>query len=287
MFYSKFYPSNLETFASFCCSHCHLHSAFWQDSKLLLTAAPFKQQDRVHCSLPSPSILSYFGFLSEVWTTALTSNWYPSYHLLTCIVVAVVQSQSPIWLFCNSMSCSLPGSSVHVISQARKLEWVAIFFSRGSSWPKDQTSVSYIGRRIPYLWTTTEAHQPVYSYPNKLPQSPFWSWCSPIVLCIKCCITVPWSNKWGHTQSNPAGHNGSSECSWPFPTSYRVLVPGLACDITLHHCQSKSGSPCRYATQTSFVIPRSQGPSSIKFSPNIPDTEYHVFPSNYNDHTLL
>ena len=34
---------------------------------------------------------------------------------------------------CNPMYCSLPRSSVHVISQARILEWVAISFSRGSS----------------------------------------------------------------------------------------------------------------------------------------------------------
>ena len=35
-------------------------------------------------------------------------------------------------LFCNPMDCSPPGSSVHGISQARILEWVAISFSRGS-----------------------------------------------------------------------------------------------------------------------------------------------------------
>ena len=39
---------------------------------------------------------------------------------------------------------SLPGSSVHGISQARILEWVAIFFSSRSSQPKDQTRVSCI-----------------------------------------------------------------------------------------------------------------------------------------------
>jgi hypothetical protein len=33
----------------------------------------------------------------------------------------------------NPMNCSLPGSSVHGIFQARILEWVAIPFSRGSS----------------------------------------------------------------------------------------------------------------------------------------------------------
>ena len=37
----------------------------------------------------------------------------------------------------DSLDCSLQGSSVHGIFQARKLEWVAIPFSRGSSWPRD------------------------------------------------------------------------------------------------------------------------------------------------------
>ena len=40
---------------------------------------------------------------------------------------------------CNPMDCSLPGSSVLGILQARILEWVAIPFSRGSSRPGDQT----------------------------------------------------------------------------------------------------------------------------------------------------
>ena len=42
---------------------------------------------------------------------------------------------------CNPMDHSPPGSSVHGISQARILEWVAILFSRGSSRPRDQTQV--------------------------------------------------------------------------------------------------------------------------------------------------
>ena len=48
--------------------------------------------------------------------------------------VIVVQSCLTL---CNLMDCSLPGSSVHGILQARLLEWVAIFFSRGSSQPRD------------------------------------------------------------------------------------------------------------------------------------------------------
>ena len=55
------------------------------------------------------------------------------------------------------MDCSPPGSSVHGISQARILEWVAISFSRGSSRPRDQTCISCIGRRILYHWATWKA----------------------------------------------------------------------------------------------------------------------------------
>ena len=43
---------------------------------------------------------------------------------------------------CDPMDCSLPGSSVHGIFQARILEQVAISYSWGSSQPGDQTSVS-------------------------------------------------------------------------------------------------------------------------------------------------
>ena len=45
---------------------------------------------------------------------------------------------------CNPMDCSLPGSSVGGIFQARVLEWVATSFSRGSSQLGDWTRVSCI-----------------------------------------------------------------------------------------------------------------------------------------------
>ena len=56
------------------------------------------------------------------------------------------------------MDYSLSGSSVHEISQARTLEWVAISFSRGSSRLRDWTHVSCIGGWILYQWATREAH---------------------------------------------------------------------------------------------------------------------------------
>ena len=54
---------------------------------------------------------------------------------------------------CDPMDCSLTGSSVHGILQARILEWVAISSSRGSSRPRDRnhfSCVSCIGRQILY-----------------------------------------------------------------------------------------------------------------------------------------
>ena len=57
----------------------------------------------------------------------------------------------------NSMDCSLPVSSVCGILQARILEWIAISFSRGSSWSRDWTRVSCIAGRFFYHWATREA----------------------------------------------------------------------------------------------------------------------------------
>ena len=45
---------------------------------------------------------------------------------------------------CNIMDCSLSGSSVHGMLQARILEWVIMPFFRGSSRPRDQTHISYV-----------------------------------------------------------------------------------------------------------------------------------------------
>ena len=71
-----------------------------------------------------------------------------------CVYVCEVAQLCPtLW---DPMDCSIPGSSVHRIFQARVLEWVAISFSRESSQPSDQTQVSCIvGRRFT-IWATRE-----------------------------------------------------------------------------------------------------------------------------------
>ena len=74
-----------------------------------------------------------------------------------------VKSLNRVWL-CDPTDCTLPGSSVHGIFQAIVLEWIAISFSRGSSWPRDRTQVSCIVDRRFTIWATREVLEP----PGKL-----------------------------------------------------------------------------------------------------------------------
>ena len=76
--------------------------------------------------------------------------------LFVCVCVLVTQSCTALY---HPMDYSLlPGSSVHGILQARILEWVAILFSRGFCWPRDQTQVANIAGRVCTIWATREAH---------------------------------------------------------------------------------------------------------------------------------
>ena len=75
------------------------------------------------------------------------------------VQIAMLFTQSCPTL-CNLIDCSPPDSSVQGISQTRKLEWVAISFSRGSSLPRHWTWVSHIAGRFFIVWATREA-QPI------------------------------------------------------------------------------------------------------------------------------
>ena len=71
------------------------------------------------------------------------------------VKVLVIQFCPPL---CDPMDCSLSGSSVHGILQTRILEWVAIPFYRGSSWPRDWTQLSCVAGRLFTVWTTREGN---------------------------------------------------------------------------------------------------------------------------------
>ena len=66
---------------------------------------------------------------------------------------------------CKHTDCSPSDSSVHRISQKRILKWIAIHFSRWSSWPRDQTYVPCIAGRFFTIWATTAAIK--FAYNNK------------------------------------------------------------------------------------------------------------------------
>ena len=70
---------------------------------------------------------------------------------------------------CDPLNCSLPGSSVHGISQARILECIAISFSKGSSWPRDWTHES---RMAGGCFTTEPLGKPKTIYVIQASQKP-------------------------------------------------------------------------------------------------------------------
>ena len=79
----------------------------------------------------------------EEWPHLLHS-FPPAEEYLLSPPLLLLFSHSVMSNSCDPMDCSAPGSSVHGISQGRILQWVAIFSSRASSWPKDQTRISCI-----------------------------------------------------------------------------------------------------------------------------------------------
>ena len=119
---------------------------------------------------------------------------------------------------CNPMDYSPPGSSNLGIFQAKVLEWVAISFSRGSSWPRNRTWVSHtVGRHFYHL-----SHQGSLIIHLELKS------CShPDERCgfffFSCCKTSPkHAGSWW--QSLPPGRSISlptwEETSWNFLSSW-------------------------------------------------------------------
>ena len=86
----------------------------------------------------------------------LLSYWSPIVGIKQVKWKVLIAQSCPT--LCDPMDCSLPGSSVHGILQARMLEWVAMPFSRGSSWPRDWTWVSHVAAIFFTIWATREAH---------------------------------------------------------------------------------------------------------------------------------
>ena len=96
------------------------------------------------------SISWCFCVAFRVVFSGLSSNSLVSSLMIMYVCAKLLQTCLTL---CDPMNCSLPGSSVCGISQARILEWVAISSCKGSSRPRDWTcvsNVSCIGRQVLY-----------------------------------------------------------------------------------------------------------------------------------------
>ena len=109
-----------------------------------------------------------------VKSNGFTVYWFESFNVIMLITISkhtwmhtsemkvLVAQLCPT--LCNPMDCSLLGSSVYGISQARILEWVAIPFSRGSSQLWNWTCVSCTAGGLFPIWATREAHMCICMY---------------------------------------------------------------------------------------------------------------------------
>ena len=120
------------------------------------------------------------------------------------------------------MDCSLPGSSVHGIFQARILEWVAIPFSRGSYQSRDQTQVSCTGGGFLTIWATRDTLKALVKALVKAKKKKkkdtlsdnLWYFSSPGNL--RCCLRhETFIAKTGSNHSKPGKAGHFTRYSWP------------------------------------------------------------------------
>ena len=94
----------------------------------------------LNCPLKNPFLL----FLSYLPSASSFPFPFPDFLFSFFLLLAVCMlSHLSCVQLCELIDCSLPGFSVHGMSQAKILEWVAISSSRGSSQPRSRTCISY------------------------------------------------------------------------------------------------------------------------------------------------
>ena len=114
-----------------CFSHVWLFATLWTVCSQVPLSMGFPRQEH----------LSGFPFLLQQIFPTWGSNLC-LLCLLHCRQILYYSATGEAWIY--PVNCTLPGSSVHGISQARTLEWVSIFSSKRSSQPGDQTCVSCV-----------------------------------------------------------------------------------------------------------------------------------------------
>ena len=112
-----------------------------------------------YCSISRSGYTGLFMKINTVYGN-LSGFKLKIYAFSTCLSRVLCSVPQSCLTLCNPMASSPPGFSFNEISKARILEQVAIFYSRESSQPRDQTRfscISCIGRQILYHSATWEA----------------------------------------------------------------------------------------------------------------------------------
>ena len=163
-----------------------------------------------------------------------------------------MKSLSCVQLFATPWTISLPGFSIHGILQARIPGWVAISFSRGTSWPRNWTWVFCIAGRHFTLWATRElvavgrnpsntTHPPSTSTLLS-PSQKLWSQISLVVQWLRICL-----DHWRH-ELDPCSRK------IPHATRQQSLSPDAeTTESTL--CNMKSFATRKATTMRSPCLP--------------------------------
>ena len=118
-----------------------------------LVGSPCSPRDSQESS-PIPQFKSIDYLFMIKFCLAPSTTPTKEYILNLCVCVSSSVMSNYLW----PMDCNPRGSSVHGISQARILEWVAIPFFRVPSQPRDWTCISCIDKWILTIWATKEVH---------------------------------------------------------------------------------------------------------------------------------
>ena len=149
------------------------------------------------------------------------------------------------------MDCNLPGSSIHVIFQARVLEWVAISCPRGSFRPRDRTQVSSIAGRRFTIWATREVWSLLkFLSTESVMLSNHLILCHPLlplslvlpiirVFSSESALHIRWPNYWSFSFSNSSSNEYSSVISFWIDWFDLLAVQGTLKSL-LQHQSSKA-----------------------------------------------
>ena len=171
-------------------SHPSLDETLWSRKQILAW----------HCG-KSPGSESYtLMFKSQ---PLISSEIFRSYFFIWEIKIKI-SNRIVAWescpTLCDPRDYSLLGSSVHGILQTGILEWVAMPFSRGSSWSRDQTQVSCIAGRFFTIWATRKA-QLIYMKCIRQHLAQSWNKSSAIMAIRLLRIRFHGSWGWGNWKS--------------------------------------------------------------------------------------